>query len=101
MNASLAREAAGFTVEQAAQRARVTADYLRAVERKGAPPYVLACRLSRLYGCSLDLFLKTHTAAKQRRSEKTHAPDAASTPRPDARANNFRTAPHGPKTDPK
>lgn len=52
-----AREDAGFTVEQAAHRARICPAYLRRIERHGRAPYVLAKRLARLYGCPCNLFL--------------------------------------------
>lgn len=57
--ASVAREIAGFTVAEAASRARIGAAYLRQVERQGWAPYGLACRLSRIYGCSLLAFLNS------------------------------------------
>ncbi len=52
-----ARESAGFTLEQAARRARVCPAYLRRIEKRGWTPYVLAMRLSRLYQCPCSLFL--------------------------------------------
>ncbi len=52
-----ARLAAGLTVEAAAQRARIGPKYLRAIERRGSAPYVLAERLARLYRVPLDTFL--------------------------------------------
>jgi len=55
--ARLAREAAGLSLEEAAKRARVCVAYLRAIERHGGASYGLAVRLSRLYGCSANVFL--------------------------------------------
>lgn len=55
--AILAREAAGLTVEQAAKQARICTAYLKAVERRGGASFVLATRLSRLYQCSMNVFL--------------------------------------------
>jgi transcriptional regulator with XRE-family HTH domain len=52
-----AREAAGYTLIQAARRARVSPIYLRRIEKHGKAPYVLACRLRALYGCSIHAFL--------------------------------------------
>jgi transcriptional regulator with XRE-family HTH domain len=51
-----ARERAGLTLEAAARRALVTPGYLRRVERNG-PPFNLAIRLARIYGCPLGIFL--------------------------------------------
>jgi len=55
--AFVARESAGYTIDEAANRARVGTAYLRQIERQGWAPYGLACRLSRIYGCSLSAFL--------------------------------------------
>ncbi len=66
--AEIHREIAGLKLESAAKRVRVTPSYLRSVETgRRIAPYVLACRLSRLYGCPLDVFLNSgsNTAAKK------------------------------------
>jgi len=61
-----ARESAGLSVEQAAARARIAFSYLRRIERQGGgAPFVLAQRLSRLYGCPLDTFLSRKEARKR------------------------------------
>lgn len=52
-----AREAAGLTLEQAAQRARVGIKYLSRVEKHGGASYTLAQRLCVIYRCSLNVFL--------------------------------------------
>jgi transcriptional regulator with XRE-family HTH domain len=59
-SAAQAREAAGFTLEQAAKKARICTSYLRAIEKgRGTCSYPLAMRLSRLYRCSANVFLYT------------------------------------------
>ena len=63
-----AREAAGLTLEQAAQRARISAKYLGRIEKHGGASYALAQRLCVIYGCSLNLFLFT---GGQRKSTPT------------------------------
>jgi len=55
--ASQARISARLSLEEAAKRARICPAYLRRVEREGHASYVLALRLSALYGCSLNVFL--------------------------------------------
>ncbi len=57
MSPTEARERAGLSLEDAAKKARVCARYLRDIERRGGAGYGLAMRLSRLYGCSANLFL--------------------------------------------
>ena len=52
-----ARERAGLTIEQAARKARISAAYLRKVERGGCDSFPLAERLSEILGCRIDLFL--------------------------------------------
>ena len=52
-----ARENAGLTLHQAAQRARINASYLRRIERRGSAPYILAVRLAHLYKCSIHVFI--------------------------------------------
>lgn len=54
---ALAREKAGLTVEEAAEKARVGVQYLRQVERNGRASFALAQRLCALYQCRLDIFL--------------------------------------------
>ena len=73
--AARAREEAGFDLKTAARRARVTPDYLRSVEKNGAP-FALACRLSHLYGgVPIDLFLKRkETDGKRTRSSGDSKP---------------------------
>ncbi len=51
------RERLGWTLEQAAHRARVCPIYLQRIEKHGRAPFVLAMRLSRLYSCDCHLFL--------------------------------------------
>lgn len=59
IRAQSARESAGFGLEEAARRARVSPDYLRRIERNGGAPFALACRLSNLYdGAPTDIFLR-------------------------------------------
>ena len=53
-----ARVKAGFTVNEAARRARIGPRYLRAIERSGKAPWVLARRLASLYACAVDIFSK-------------------------------------------
>jgi len=55
--ATHAREAAGLTLDQAAKQARICSSYLRAVERRGGASYVLAMSLTRIYGCSANVFI--------------------------------------------
>jgi transcriptional regulator with XRE-family HTH domain len=56
------RLSSGFRLEVAAKRVRVSPAYLRSVETgRRYAPYILACRLSRLYGCPLDVFLVAQT----------------------------------------
>lgn len=57
MNAAAARKAANLTIEQAARKARIGVRYLRRIERHGKSSYVLAVRLSNLYGCPITTFL--------------------------------------------
>lgn len=57
ISAVQARVAAQLTVEQAARKARISPSYLRHIEKYGGASYVLAVRLSRLYHCSIHLFL--------------------------------------------
>lgn len=52
-----AREAAGFTVREAARRVRCHPRYLRRLELHGGAPYVLALRLAWLYKCSAQELL--------------------------------------------
>ena len=54
--ARAARELSGFSLEEAAKRARISPRYLRRIEQRGAP-YVLARRLAALYQCPIDFFL--------------------------------------------
>lgn len=65
------REAAGLSLEAAARRVRITPDYLRRVERRGCDSYALACRLSGLYGCRVDVFLGANPSL-QRRGSRTN-----------------------------
>lgn len=55
--AMLARQRAGFTLAQAAKRARVGERYLRRIELHGNASFALARRLARIYRCPIDLFL--------------------------------------------
>jgi len=68
-----AREAAGLSIEEAAKRTRVCVAYLRAVERHGGASYGLAMRLSRLYGCSANIFL--YHASKGSETPGQHKPE--------------------------
>ena len=52
-----AREAAGFSLREAARRSRIHPRYLRRIEKGGGAPYVLAVRLAHMYGCSVGIFL--------------------------------------------
>ena len=68
-----ARLSAGFTLPQAAKRARISPEYLRAVEQRGAP-YHLARRLAGIYGVPIDTFLygsTTHVSNRRRNREGT------------------------------
>jgi hypothetical protein len=67
MSAAQARKDAGFSLQEAARRARVCATYLRRIELHGDAPYVLAMRLANLYGCSTNLFLYAPTAPKTKK----------------------------------
>ena len=53
---TLAREAAGLTLTDAARSVGICPDYLRRIERRGQAPYVLAEKLSRRYRCSALVF---------------------------------------------
>jgi hypothetical protein len=55
---TLAREAAGLTLTDAARSVGIQPDYLRRIERRGQAPYVLAQKLSRRYRCSAMVFAK-------------------------------------------
>ena len=55
--AERARVEAGFTLEQAAKKMRLTSRYLRQIERNGNASVKTARRLAQLYKCSGDLFL--------------------------------------------
>jgi len=52
-----ARERAGLTVQQAANRVNICEAYLQRIERHGKAPFEPAMRLSRVYDCSAMLFL--------------------------------------------
>jgi len=60
-----ARETAGLSREEAARRARVSPDYLKKLESGGQFSYVLACRLSRIYGASGRVFLTMGRGTKK------------------------------------
>jgi hypothetical protein len=60
----------GFSLRRAAKLVRVEPEYLRRVEIHGGAPYVLAVRLSRLYQCSMQIFLYTHVRTAQGQSER-------------------------------
>lgn len=70
--AESARISAGLSVEQAARRARVCPQYLRAVERRGGASYGLAMRLAAIYGVSANVFVYSNkgseTPATKRRA---------------------------------
>jgi transcriptional regulator with XRE-family HTH domain len=68
--AQRAREAAGFSLGDAARRARVSPNYLRRIELHGGASYVLAKRLCRIYRCSIHLFLPS---SYQRQPERSTA----------------------------
>ncbi len=71
-NAARAREAAGFTLDRAAKRARVAKEFLARLEKHGGFSYPLAVRLASLYHCPLDCFLNlTH----ERKGEKAPVSD--------------------------
>ncbi len=53
----LAREKVGLSLHHAARRARISASYLRRIERHGGTPYILAVRLAHLYQCSIHVFI--------------------------------------------
>lgn len=62
--ATVAREAAGLTIEQAAKKAGLSPEYLRRLERRGAPFYT-AERLAAIYGCRMDVFLFPHQESRK------------------------------------
>jgi len=62
--AACAREAAGFSLEQATQSARICPAYLRRIERSGGCSYPLAMRLSRLYRCSANVFIYSNKGSE-------------------------------------
>lgn len=70
--AANARNRAGLTIEDAAQKARVCTQYLRGIERGRGTycSYPLALRLARLYGCSANVFL--YTTNNRKGSETAH-----------------------------
>lgn len=55
--AALARKTLKMSIDDAAKRARICPEYLRRIEQHGGAPYILALRLSSLYGCPITLFL--------------------------------------------
>ena len=55
-SARAARLQAGLSLHDAARKARIGMDYLRQVERRGAPLH-LARRLAAIYQCNLNVFL--------------------------------------------
>jgi hypothetical protein len=65
-----AREQAGLSLAEAAKRVQVCVSYLRAIERRGGASFRLAMRLSRLYGCSANIFLYGQRDARKVRFEK-------------------------------
>ena len=65
MDAQVARVNAKMTVEEASRRARISAAYLRRIERGVGAPYALALRLSHIYATPMDRFLRTRKGGKQ------------------------------------
>lgn len=57
LDAAQARQKAGLTLQEAADRARVCVDYLRRLEKLGGFSWPLAQRLARVYGCGPEIFL--------------------------------------------
>ncbi len=67
--AEKARVTAGYTPMGVAVRIGISEGYLLAVERGQKPcSFRLATRLSRLYGCNLNLFLRKGGREKQQRA---------------------------------
>jgi len=52
-----AREAAGFTPEQVAQHFGISMAYYESIEGEGCAEFDMALRLSRLFDCSLDIYI--------------------------------------------
>ena len=72
--AARARESAGLSLEQAAEQARICVDYLKRIERHGGASYVLGERLSRIYRCSANLFIKPGRQTRPKRNKREIAP---------------------------
>jgi hypothetical protein len=68
--ASRTRVEAGYSLQRAAKLARVEPEYLRRVEKHGGASYVLAVRLSRLYRCSMQIFLYPHVQTTEGQPER-------------------------------
>ncbi len=56
------RKAAGISAADMAARARICTSYLLRLERNGRAPERMALRLSRLYGCRMELWLRGERA---------------------------------------
>lgn len=61
---------AGVSVEVAARRAGVSADYLRRILKNGSASFVLAKRLARICGCGFDVFMFSYSIKSQSKSSK-------------------------------
>jgi len=90
--AATARASAGFTLEQAAKRARITSAYLRQVEKRGAS-YSLAKRLAALYGCPIDTFLGGGTLKPRKAGVRNSPSNSCATSRAPRAARSSRTSP--------
>ena len=56
--AAQAREQVGLSIDQAAKKLRISVRYLQQIEHHGSPSYSTALRVSALYHCPADIFLK-------------------------------------------
>lgn len=69
--AQTVREYAGLSVKDAARLARVSAQYIRRIEKSGRAPYFLARRLAMIYCCRLDDFLPKKSREEVRAAKVT------------------------------
>lgn len=90
--ASRVRVEAGYSLQRAAKLARVEPEYLRRVEKRGGSSYVLAVRLSRLYRCSIQIFLYPHIHTTEGQPERLSPRRGRTTSRQVAKMQRKKTA---------
>jgi len=91
-DASRVRAEAGYSLQRAAKLARIEPEYLRRVENHGGASYVLAVRLSRLYQCSMQIFLYPHAQTTEGQPERLSPRRGRTTSRQVARMQQRKTA---------